>query len=153
MFCSIFILINKRKIMGYSGKNQNGVLRTWNFQGHWSKHVEIPSINEKKQNFQGCSRKNREISMGPGFWTWNFLVVSHNFAEFLGVKACFLRTFLRYKVTNLKILGGFSEKYIYPQLPSSLFGIFLEQPKSKSFRNLKLCFEFLFVCLLQYYWC
>ena len=68
--------------------------------------------SKKKWNFQECTRKNHIVSRGLGFWTWNFRGVSHNFAEFPGVKACFLWNFLD-KVTNLKNPEWVWEKCIF----------------------------------------
>ena len=41
---------------------------------------------KKKQNFRRCLRKNCGISIGLGFWPWNFKGVSHNFVEFPEMK-------------------------------------------------------------------
>ena len=67
-------------------------------------YMEIPgaehdklqgSITIKKElKFSGVfKKKSCGISIGLGFRPWNFPEVSHNFAEFPGVKACFLRNF------------------------------------------------------------
>ena len=72
------------------------------FQGSIKKEVEIPGVFKKNS----C-----RISMGLGFWPWNFQEVSHKFAEFLVTKACF-PGISKSIVTNLTFPGGISEKYI-----------------------------------------
>ena len=54
------------------------------FRGQLKKEVKFPGVLKKNW----CT-----ISMGPGFWPWNFQEVPHNFAEFPGVKVCFLWKF------------------------------------------------------------
>ena len=59
--------------------------------------------------------------MGLGFWSCNFQVVSHIFAEFPCVKACFFLKFLRVKWQIWKISGGGVFRKVYPQPPCSTF--------------------------------
>ena len=85
-----------------------GVLKKeqmWKFLGLIKKEVEFPGLF--MQNFHE-------------FWflTWNFQGLSHNFAEFPGVKAFF-------KVTNQKIPVGFFRKvYLQPLPPPTLIVFF-----------------------------
>ena len=83
--------------------------RMWKFQGSIKKEVKFPGVFKKNS----CG-----IFLGPGFWNWNFQVVSRNFAEYPWVKACFLSGISRGQVTNLKIPGVFFRK-VYPQSPLS----------------------------------
>ena len=86
-------------LFGYSRKKkkQGGLvwLGTWNFQGYWRNFTgKFQGSIEKEVEFPGLLQKNScGISMGIGFWTWNFEGMSHNFAEFPGVKVCFLWNF------------------------------------------------------------
>ena len=81
--------------MSYSRKNTNRGIEDMEFSGILKKeHVEIPGGQlKKKWDFPGYSRKSHGILMGLGFWPWNFQGESHNFAEFPGVKTCFLWNF------------------------------------------------------------
>ena len=56
----------------------------WKFWGSIKKEVEFPGVFKKNPS---------GISMDLGFWCWNFESVSHSFAEFPGVKACFCWNF------------------------------------------------------------
>ena len=68
-------------------------------------HVEIPEVNWKKGEFPGVLKKNScGISIGLGFWPWDFQEVSCNFAECPGVKVFFYRI-SKGKMTNLKFTG------------------------------------------------
>ena len=60
--------------------------------------MEFPGVLMKKS----CG-----IFYGFGFWQWNFQRVSHNFAEFPGVRTSFPWNFFKVKVANLKIPVGF----------------------------------------------
>ena len=90
-------------------KSLTGELRTWNFQVYWRKNMrKFQGLIKKEVEFPGVFNKSScGISMGLGFWPWNFQRVSHNFAGF--------------PVTNLKIPGFFFQKSI-SSIP--LFGFF-----------------------------
>ena len=72
-----------------------GGLSTWNFQGYWRKSIWKFQGSAKKELVfpQVLEKTSCGISMGFGFWPWNFQGMSHNFSEFSGVKACFLWNF------------------------------------------------------------
>ena len=83
--------------MGCSRKNPNR-------GGGGVEDMEFPGLLKSIRKFQGSSKKgvkfsanqkikSHGISMGLGFWSWNFQGVQHNFVEFLGVKLCFLQNF------------------------------------------------------------
>ena len=117
-------------IVSYNGlfqkkKSKQGGLRKWIFQGYWRKNI---------WKLQGSIKKRSAISIGVqrklmwnfhGFWflTLEFPSqshgVSHNFAEFSGVKACFLRNFLGEsdKFKNSRIFFQKSIPSIPPHLP------------------------------------
>ena len=64
----------------------SGILKSmWKSQGSIKKEVKFPGVC--KENLCGIG------SMGLSFSTWNFQRMSHNFAEFPEVKACFLWDF------------------------------------------------------------
>ena len=66
---------------------------------------------KKKWNFHGCSRKTHVEF--PWVLVFDLRIstkgVSHNFSEFIGVNACFIR--VKWQIWKFR----FSEKYIYPQ--------------------------------------
>ena len=73
----------------------------------WVEDMEFPVLLKSIWKFQGSSKKgvkfssnqkikSHGISMGLGFWSWNFQGVQHNFVEFLRVKLCFLQNFKGY---------------------------------------------------------
>ena len=75
-------------------------------------HVKIPGVNLKRLEFPGViKKKSCRISMGLGFWRWNFQVVSHNFADFPRVKLCFLQNFQK-SSDKSKNSRGFSKTYV-----------------------------------------
>ena len=113
-------------LLGYFQKKLKQGLRTWNFQGVLKKELWKfqESIKKVLQFPLVFKRDSCRISMGLGFWPWNFQGCHTILQNFQGWKLVFSRI-SKGKVTNLKIPGGFSRK-VYPQSP--LFGFFLEQP-------------------------
>ena len=107
--------IKKFFIMGYSRKNQTGGLRTRNSQGYSRKSMwKLQGSNKKEVEFPGAiKKKSCGISIRFGFWPWNFQVVQHNFAEFPGVKFCFVST-IQGQSDKPKDSKGFFKKE-YPQ--------------------------------------
>ena len=101
-----------------------GLVKDMEFQGYWSNFMRnFQGSIEKEVEFPGLLQKNScGISMGIGFWTWNFEGMSHNFAEFPWVKVC--SEISKVKVANLKTPGCRLRK-VYPH-PPPLFGFFLE---------------------------
>ena len=87
--------------------------------------MKIPqALIKREMEFPGVFKKRScGIFMGLGFSCWNIQGVSHNFAEFPARGENFLQNFV---VTNLKIPGGFSEKYILNTLHPVFFFFFLE---------------------------
>ena len=80
----------------FQKKKKTRGLRTWNFQGYWRKSMwKFQELIKKEVEFLGVYKKENwcGISMGLGIWPWNIQGVSHNFAEFPGMKACFLQNF------------------------------------------------------------
>ena len=83
----------------FSGLYLNGLfqkkyrLRTWNFQGYWSKSMwKFQGSVNKEVEFWGVLKKNSwGISMGHGFWPYNFQGVSHNFLRISKVKVANLK--------------------------------------------------------------
>ena len=72
------------------------VLRTWNFHGYWRKNMWKfrGSVDKEVGVFaRGVKKTHVEFPWGLCFWPWNIQGVSHNFAEFLLVKACILQNF------------------------------------------------------------
>ena len=119
-------------LFGYSRKKKQrrgvGLVKDMEFQGYWSNFMRnFQGSIEKEVEFPGLLQKNScGISMGIGFWTWNFEGMSHNFAELPWVKVC--SEISKVKVANLKTPGCRLRK-VYPQPPpppSPLFGFFLE---------------------------
>ena len=93
---SIFLDLHSALALGYSRKKKTRGLRTWNFQGYWRKSMwKFQELIKKEVEFLGVYKKENwcGISMGLGIWPWNIQGVSHNFAEFPGMKACFLQNF------------------------------------------------------------
>ena len=90
----------------------------WKFQGSIKKEVEFQGVLKKSSC--GISFK------GLDFWAWNFQGVSHNFAEFPEVKACFIQIFQG----KLEIPDFFKKSISSPPPPPPfpLFGFFLEKP-------------------------
>ena len=77
--------------ISYSRKNQTGGVEDMEFPGVLK--TFLGSI-KKEVKFPGVLKKNSSgISMGLGFWSWNFQGVSHNFAEIPWAKVCFLLNF------------------------------------------------------------
>ena len=75
----------------FQEKFWHGQVKDMEFPGVLKKeHAEIPGINLKRKVISRGVQEKLWISIGFGFWSWNFQRVSHNFAEFPGVKACFL---------------------------------------------------------------
>ena len=83
----------------------------WKFHGSIKKEVEIPRVRKKN---------HVEFLWALVFYLGISKGVPHNSAEFPGVVVSGIS---EGKVTNLKISGGFSEKYIreYSQPPIQIF--------------------------------
>ena len=118
MFC--FVVFFK---LGYSRKNPNrevwghGISRGIEERACGNSRVQLKKELEFARVFKKISCR---ISMCLGFLPWDFQGVSHNFAEFSGVKACSLWN-SKGKVTYLKIPVFFlfffsSEKYVLKPL-------------------------------------
>ena len=100
--------------MVYSRKNPNTTaqergLRTWNFQEYWRKSMwKFQESIKKEVEFPRVFKKNPcGISMGLGFWPWNFQSkgVSNNFVKFPPmVKLVFSPEFLSKLVRNFRLL-------------------------------------------------
>ena len=88
------------------------------FQGSIKKEVEFQGVLKKSS----CGISNK----GLDFWAWNFQGLSHNFAEFPGVKACFIQIFQG----KLEIPGDFFKKSISstPPPPSPCLDFFWKSP-------------------------
>ena len=102
--CYLLMLPNSLAII-FDGRSLARIIAK-DGMGAWLRHgisrgIEVRTCGnsrgqlKKKWYFQGVFKKNSYgISLGLCFWPcWNFQRVSHNFAEFPGVKACFLWNF------------------------------------------------------------
>ena len=92
-------------ILSYSRKNPNREIElcvgTWKFQRYWRKIMwKFQGSVQMDVEFPGVFKKNScsiSLLQGLHFWIWNFqgiiwysVTLSGNFAEFPGVRACFL---------------------------------------------------------------
>ena len=106
---------------------QGGRLRTWNFQGYIEERACGNSSSHLKKKW-GISRGGPDKIMRNFHWFWflalefsRSVTISHNFVDFRGMKLCFLWRISKGKVTNLKIPGFFSKKYVPKTSPVWIF--------------------------------
>ena len=89
------------RAMSYSRKDQTqmkkrGELRTWTVQGYWRESMW--KFQKEKTRIRISRGVHKRLivecpqGLVLGFWTWSFHqgVSSHSFADFPGVKSCFL---------------------------------------------------------------
>ena len=89
------------RAMSYSRKDQTqmkkrGELRTWTVQGYWRESMW--KLQKEKTRIRISRGVHKRLivecpqGLVLGFWTWSFHqgVSSHSFADFPGVKSCFL---------------------------------------------------------------
>ena len=99
----------------------NGCLTILQIRGFKTCSIEEKSIWKYQRsinfqvNFQVYSRKTHEISMGLGFWTWNFQGLSQ-FCRISSGESLFSWEFLR---VNLKFVGGIFRN-VYLQLSNNV---------------------------------
>ena len=75
-------------------QTSDGGIEDMEFPGVMKEHIEISEVNQKRSGISGGVLEILMLNFHGSwcFWSWNFQQEeSHNFAEFPGVNACFVR--------------------------------------------------------------
>ena len=116
--------INSRKNSSRAGREAEDM----EFPGvYWRKSLWKFQGGQLKKKW-GISRGDPDKIMRNFHWFWflalefsRSVIISHNFVDFRGMKLCFLWRISKGKVTNLKIPGFFSKKYVPKTSPVWIF--------------------------------